>query len=107
MAVINDLKKRKTTVKDLVGYATAAPSAQNFDNFICVICMCLVYQPMQCQGCQNKMICKACIDQGKIKQCPMCKKWNQFDQPQKILLKVLDDLEVQCQGPDGSGKCEL
>lgn len=80
--VFNLLNQTNVSMKDLVGQAVAGPGAQqNFEEFRCPICMCLVYQPMQCQACQNKMICKPCIDQGNIKSCPMCKKWGHFKEP--------------------------
>lgn len=43
----------------------------------------------------------------KSKTCPMCKKYNRFEEPQKIVYKCMDDLELICQGPNGNGVCKL
>ena len=89
---------------DLVYLAQVCSQADSVaDAFSCPICLNLVYQPMQCKGCQKAIVCRPCIKAGNITSCPLCKKMHSLVEPQRIVQNLLNDILVVCQGPKGDG----
>ena len=66
------------------------------ENAICSICQGLVYQPKQCQVCENSF-CKMCIDEWlkKKNNCPFrCK--NPRFRESRVIKNLLEKLKIKC-----------
>ena len=101
------LLQLKMPLKDVVGYVQPGPNATNFNEFICPICQLLVLEPVQCKHCQLSLMCRQCLNTTPIIACLKCKKTDRFREPTRDLQKLLDDLDVVCKGPKGTGGCSL
>ena len=64
------------------------------ENFRCVICQCLVYDPEQCTACEN-MYCKTCIKEWKKDKCPLCQKPLLLNPLNRILKGYLEAIELK------------
>lgn len=64
------------------------------ENFKCVICQCLVFEPEQCLACDN-MYCKSCIKEWKKDKCPLCQKTLNLAPLNRILKGYLDETSLK------------
>ncbi len=67
------MKSLNITEINMKLYINAAVDSNNEcpENFRCVICHSLVYEPEKCQTCEN-IYCKACIREWTKEKCPLC-----------------------------------
>lgn len=70
------------------------------ENFKCVICQCLVYDPQECTACVN-MYCKLCIKGWKKEKCPLCQKTLQLQPLNRMVRNLLDVVELKGCPMDG------
>ena len=67
------------------------------DQLTCIICCCLLNDPLMCSGCDN-LFCKTCIKKWKSKNenCPMrCRNFNTVE-VHRAMKKTLDGLKLKC-----------
>lgn len=69
-------------------------------DFECIICLTLVYDPYQCQKCEATIFCRSCLDSLQQKeQCPSCRsKPFVYHKMNKFGLKCLGGIQVSCPG---------
>lgn len=67
------------------------------EDFNCIICLTLVFEPHHCQKCETTIFCLACINHLVKKECPTCgaspfvyQKFNKFE------LKCLGSIMLSC-----------
>ena len=64
------------------------------ENYRCVICQSLIYDPEECSACAN-MYCKACIKEWKKEKCPLCQNNLKLQPLNRQLKNMLDKIELR------------
>jgi hypothetical protein len=71
----------------------------NTDDLTCIICLNICYKPVMITCCE-RLICSECVKmmlRQKINKCPHCNNINlNFENPPKIIIRLLDNLTFKC-----------
>lgn len=87
---------------DIVGNIT------NLEELTCFICLGIAYKPVYMKCCSH-LICFRCL-QSVLKnniKCPLCKVDISFDKPDKILVRLFDNLTFTCPLKDKGCKKQI
>lgn len=77
--------------------------------FTCVVCLCVVRNPLECRSC-GTLLCEKCVERYKEVRrqqgsrlsphsdfcCPACREHSDPRTPSKVLLSIILELEVYC-----------